>query len=148
MKVWKHFLNFLSGENIENFSKLFIIFHQERISKNFQSPLSRKWTANILKKITSCKTGSRCWNRALLSDGGFYVFRIYGIEEAEETVLMAIRMGVNFIDSGPHYGSGAAETFLGSVKELKIGIEQARDQNDSFRMLFNLWCVMGLAIFV
>ena len=42
--------------------------------------------------------------------------RAYKAQEAEETVITAIRSGINFIDTGPHYGLGKAETFLGKVR--------------------------------
>lgn len=50
------------------------------------------------------------------------LFRIYETAEAEETVIMALRKGINFIDSGPHYGYGAAEIFLGRVKYDGLGV--------------------------
>ncbi|XP_065217954.1 uncharacterized protein LOC135843846 [Planococcus citri] len=51
--------------------------------------------------------------------GGILTYGDYDQKNATATLTNAIRSGINFIDGGPHYGKGLAETFLGSaLKEI------------------------------
>ncbi|KAL1493976.1 hypothetical protein ABEB36_009654 [Hypothenemus hampei] len=74
-------------------------------------------TVRKMSYKTLGKTGLSV-SRISLGAGVFsYFYGDYNIEECKETVLEALKAGINFIDTGPWYGHGESETILGMCLE-------------------------------
>lgn len=46
--------------------------------------------------------------------------QLFGVGEAIEAIRIAIRLGINFIDTSPYYGQGISELVVGQVRIVNI----------------------------